>query len=275
MSDVPSPTTCPNCNANGPAVAQARYCPMCGQARELHPPTLTEFAHEFVTHYVALEGALWRTLLLLLRRPGQLTLEWLEGRRQRWINPLRLYLTLSFVYFLTSAFLAPGHMLAPDAAAPAPTEAATAGDATGDGDDWLSRELEATLTDTTRSARLDHRIKAALPYTVFALVPVFAGGVALVQRRRRMAYGVHVVFALHVHAFAFLTGWLGLAAARLGDAAWSAWLAVLVVYLTLAMRRVYGGGLVGAGLRAVAVMLLHALVTLTTTVVLILGLVMT
>lgn len=28
----------------------------------MHPPTFGEFVHEFVGHYVALEGALWRTM---------------------------------------------------------------------------------------------------------------------------------------------------------------------------------------------------------------------
>ena len=55
-----------------------------------------EFLHEFVGHYVALEGTLWRTLGLLLRHPGRLTREYLDGRRRRYVLPLRLYLTASF-----------------------------------------------------------------------------------------------------------------------------------------------------------------------------------
>lgn len=270
-----SPTTCPNCCASGAAVAQARYCPMCGQARHLHPPTLGEFVHEFITHYVALEGALWRTLVLLVRRPGQLTCEWLEGRRQRWINPLRLYLTLSFIYFLTGALL-PGHGQVRVSASPAPVSAsASAAAMAEEGEDWLDRKLHATVTDLGRTERLVQRVKAALPYAVFALVPAFAWGVALVQRRRRMAYGVHVVFALHVHAFAFLTGWLALLVAGLSEAAWSAWMLVGTVYLALAMRRVYGGSLVAAGLRALAVLALHSVVAVAATTALALALVLT
>jgi hypothetical protein len=55
--------------------------------------------HEFIGHYVALEGRLWKTLWLLLFKPGMLTLEYLRGRRIRYVEPLRLYLTLSLIFF--------------------------------------------------------------------------------------------------------------------------------------------------------------------------------
>ena len=64
-----------------------------------HSPSAGEFIHEFIGHYVALEGKLWQTLTLLLSRPGQLTVDYMCGRRVPTINPLRLYLTLSLVMF--------------------------------------------------------------------------------------------------------------------------------------------------------------------------------
>ena len=92
---------CPNC---GRPLAElpspVHHCPNCGQETHLHAPTLFEFVHEFVAHYVALEGALWRSLKTLLLRPGQLTLDYFEGRRRQHVLPLRLYLTASFLFFL-------------------------------------------------------------------------------------------------------------------------------------------------------------------------------
>lgn len=87
---------CRNCGEQAPL----KFCPECGQETALHPPTLGEFLHEFVGHYVALEGALWRTLRLLLTKPGRLTREYLDGRRRQYVLPLRLYLTCSFLFFL-------------------------------------------------------------------------------------------------------------------------------------------------------------------------------
>lgn len=89
------PTHCPNCHA----VVRGKFCSACGGETEVEVPSAREFLHEFIGHYVALEGKLFKTLQLLMARPGQLTLDFLAGRRVFVIPPLRLYLTLSLVMF--------------------------------------------------------------------------------------------------------------------------------------------------------------------------------
>jgi Protein of unknown function (DUF3667) len=99
MSAAHSSSHCRNCGTflGEPA---GNFCPNCGQDTLNHPPSFWEFIHEFVTHYVALEGKLWKTLVLLFFKPAQLTREYREGRKQRYISPLRLYITASFLFFL-------------------------------------------------------------------------------------------------------------------------------------------------------------------------------
>lgn len=92
---TPAGHACPSCGAQ----AHGAYCAHCGEAIHPHAPSAGEFIHEFVGHYVALEGKLWKTLRLLVGKPGELTREHLLGRRVPYINPLRLYLTLSLVVF--------------------------------------------------------------------------------------------------------------------------------------------------------------------------------
>ena len=89
------PSNCLNC---GTAV-QANFCSHCGQDTAAHMPSAIEFLHEFVGHYVALENKLLQTLSLLLFKPGRLTRDYLEGKRVRYVLPLRLYLTLSVIFF--------------------------------------------------------------------------------------------------------------------------------------------------------------------------------
>ena len=92
-------THCRNCDFRF-TDDRCAYCSNCGQATALHPPTFFEFFHEFITHYVALEGKLWKTLWLLFFKPAELTREYRQGRKQRYISPLRLYITASFLFFL-------------------------------------------------------------------------------------------------------------------------------------------------------------------------------
>lgn len=89
---------CLNCQTK--LAPEARFCSQCGQDTANHPPSLMEFVHEFVSHYIAVEGTLWKSLWGLMARPGFLTLEYLAGRKQRYVLPLRLLLTLGLLFFL-------------------------------------------------------------------------------------------------------------------------------------------------------------------------------
>jgi hypothetical protein len=76
------------------------FCPQCGQEAHTGAPTTWGFIYEFLTTNVLERGKLPRTLWHLLRYPGGLTVDFLEGRRTRFIRPIRLYFTLSIIYFL-------------------------------------------------------------------------------------------------------------------------------------------------------------------------------
>ena len=270
---------CRNCGQQAPL----KFCPECGQETTLHPPTLGEFLHEFVGHYVALEGALWRTLRLLLTRPGRLTREYLDGRRRKYVLPLRLYLTCSFLFFLVVKLTpmsavhpvvvdASGKRLGTVAEMRAQADAASAAASTtasgaasgvasrhrprydalrpidcGGWDQRRCRWFEALINDSGMRVS-DHpqelvqhmqaHIIAYAPYLVFLMLPVFAGIMKLTYVDRRMSYGEHVVFSLHVHAFWFL---LFLAIWLLPDSLAGLLQLVVPVYGTWAMHEAYGG----------------------------------
>jgi hypothetical protein len=95
MSTAVKDANCPNCEAP----LGGNFCANCGQEATLHHASTREFLHEFIGHYVALEGKLWGSLSRLLFRPGLLTNEYIRGRRVRFLQPLRLYLTLSLLFF--------------------------------------------------------------------------------------------------------------------------------------------------------------------------------
>lgn len=62
-------------------------------------PTFGTFVREAAGRYVAMDGRFWRTMAFLVARPGYLTLEYLRGRRKRYIRPSRLFLVLYLVLF--------------------------------------------------------------------------------------------------------------------------------------------------------------------------------
>lgn len=269
--------SCRNCATPLPEPTPA-FCGRCGQEARLHPPTLHEFAHEFVSHYVALEGALWRSLGWLLVAPGRLTREYLAGRRRRYVLPLRLYLTLSLVFFLAlrmggSAPDAQPVVVDADAAeASQASQEATRRLQEACGDGRLCERLASRIGELAVdrngarqvfSTRLTSAVRNQAPYVALALVPVLAGWLALLYRSRARPYGAHMVAALHLQAAWFL--WL------LPGLAWSAamgWIAPLVlpVITVLALQGAYGGRWVGAIGRAVALVALYGLCVLAVSV---------
>lgn len=89
--------TCLNCNH----VVEKRYCSNCGQENIDSRKSFYElFVHFFedLTHY---ENAFWKTIKNLITKPASLTKEYLSGKRMSYLAPIRLYIFISFVTFLT------------------------------------------------------------------------------------------------------------------------------------------------------------------------------
>lgn len=92
---------CQNCGFS----VEVAYCSRCGQKNtETRQPFHHLFAHvvEDLVHY---DGAFWKTIKYLLFRPAKLTREYLQGYRQRYVPPVKLYIFISFVTFFIPAIL--------------------------------------------------------------------------------------------------------------------------------------------------------------------------
>jgi hypothetical protein len=93
------PVDAPRC-ANCGAAAGDAYCPRCGQEQHDLHRSVRSIVGEALDSLAGWDGKIPATLWQLVRHPGALTTEFLAGRRVRYLRPLRLYLTLSLVYFL-------------------------------------------------------------------------------------------------------------------------------------------------------------------------------
>lgn len=86
---------CLNCGAPlaGP------HCHQCGQRAHVHR-TLSAFFHDLLHGVLHFEGKTWRTIPLLVWKPGKLTREYIDGKRASYVSPIALFL---FVVFLSYA----------------------------------------------------------------------------------------------------------------------------------------------------------------------------
>lgn len=275
---------CLNCGADltGP------FCARCGQ-RDVPPhPTVKELAGDAYGELVGWDGKLARTLVLLVRSPGTLTREILDGRRAAYISPVRLYLSCSLVYFLVSAWVpapdiartfdvgvgvASGASLTPRSPSDAaiaqamsrglsnlePAQRALVEEAITGQPAFIRPLLRALVTDP---ARLRQRAADAMPRVLFVMIPALAGVLAFFYRGRH--FPEHLYFAVLFQALVFLVltvqSLTGLAGTIVALAAGQGGAGIVIAGCgVVAQRRVYGGSWVAAVLKGAGVAVIYLL----------------
>lgn len=98
VADLPS--SCLNC---GKPIDSA-FCPDCGQENTPTAASLRSLLADAWEEVFKLDAKIFRSINLLLLKPGQLTNEYLAGRRVRYVTPFKLYFFTSFLFFLVFAF---------------------------------------------------------------------------------------------------------------------------------------------------------------------------
>jgi len=272
---------CLNCGA---ALA-GPFCSHCGQRAVPPHPTTKELVGDAYNELVGWDGKFARTIRLLLTRPGELTRAVIGGQRARYVGSVRLYLMCSVVFFLLQTTV-PFPDLDKDfeigfgvrvggTTDQTPGEAAlgkavTSGLATLTADERaaLDREIDAQpwlIRPMVRAMAADYdglmrRAEAATPRVLFVLIPAL--GLVLRVFYRGRHYPEHLYFATHFGAFVFVVLTLetfveftrslpAIAVTQLVGAI------VIVVYVVIALRRVYGGSWPATGAKALGVSLIY------------------
>lgn len=266
-------TTCPNCGRGD--IGHAAYCPDCGQEnRELEVP-FRHLVAEVLEHTLHLDSKLFRTAAALLFRPGFLTREFVEGRRRRFVPPVRLYVFASVLFFFLLAVV-PGEQ---------------AGERISGGPERNTLNLSLYTLDSDVLAKLDdaqidsamaansieptpinryaarklasiarggkaefaHLMMRNISYMMFVLMPLFAFFVFLSFRRSARFYLRSLIYSVHLHSFLFLLLTVNLFAGRLLPflAMLGAVALVCLVYFYLSLLRLYREPAVRTFLKAV------------------------
>jgi hypothetical protein len=128
------------------------HCHACGQRAHVHR-TLGAFFHDLLHGVLHFKGKTWRTIPMLAWRPGQLTREYIDGKRARYVSPIALFL---FVVFLSFALFSMLGGLDPDV-----SDLSAAKTAFAENDKQIA-EIEAQLPNASAAERpaLEARLKS-------------------------------------------------------------------------------------------------------------------
>src|SRR4051812_11509 len=248
-------TNCANCAAP----LHGEYCARCGQRVTSLNPTIHDVFHDLGHEVLHVDVSIVRTIRLLMARPGFLTTEWFEGRRIRYVSPLRLYLTFSVLAFAVVT-LVPQRPVAPVAAG----RARQTGGPT-------SATPQATASTVAAPAEEPSKLRTETTHMLarvnIVLVPLCAVMVMMAARKTRHNYPQHLYFTLHVHAFFFalvvLTWPLGMVGDRgINQVASMIRVFGILAYSIVAFRTVYRAGWGASAAKTVAVLAAYSLLVI-------------
>jgi hypothetical protein len=178
------------------------------------------FLAEFTEAFTHADSRLWRTLGLLLVRPGDLPRRYFAGQRAQFLPPLRLYLLITIAFFLLLSIDA--RMSDPEVEAPLiEVKAERTGQEglleqqqpcdvqySGPAQDYLLPKIkgacEQALNDS--GASLSQRFIANVPKGMFVLMPLFAATMMLWYWRPKRYFMEHLILQVSNHSAMFLVG---------------------------------------------------------------------
>lgn len=231
------------------------FCHSCGQKAEAPPETLAGLARQFWEDLSSLDSKTLRSVVRLVREPGGLTVDYLAGRRIRFTAPLQLYLFAAALFFVVNAVKP---FLKVD---PVTRQLTSRLGGMGVFIDDFPLSVQPAVPPEIAAERFAGTATGYLPTLLIGGVALFTFALAAAYRRPRRPFLCHAVFALHWSAFYLIlmiadrlfSGRLpfGIPEIVTNLAAW--------VYLTIALRRVYGGRWPWKALQALGMMILYDL----------------
>lgn len=259
---------CLNCNTKLTDV----YCAHCGQKNIPKRQTLGELLINFISSFWSYESKFFKSVRYLIFSPGFLAIEYTEGRRERYFHPARMYVFISFVYFLLFSALPSKNEVNIETASPDNVsydnfETAFELDSVEYKTFAQYDSVQLTLPHGERDGSFIRFVKkrgielnnkysgngdgfrqafseffvASFPKIFFILLPAFAVILKLLYVRRDFFYSEHLVFSISYYNFFFLVGSFFMI---FDSVSWLSWLSTVIgfwiaAYLLIAMKRMY------------------------------------
>ena len=320
---TPALTHCENCGAE----LQGHWCAKCGQPAIEYRRSFRYVVADLLNEFLNWDSKFFTTIALLILKPWRLTNEFLAGKRVRYVNPLRLYLLASILFFFAVNYATKGVKFEPGKLEPkdraeleaqlknedlppaareklaallresspspasepstntpspvpsgspnaSPSSPAPENDthkkqygkigerpfAVFDADAKTSTPFERWIEARAKEKMGEHGTKMGLfistllsnlPYMMLCCIPLFAFVLKVLYIRRGIFYIDHLIYALHIHTFAY-TGIMLIVLATIGlnrvaPGPIAGWIIALlwitfVVQIFLSIRRVYRQG---------------------------------
>lgn len=251
------------------------YCHHCGQKDIPRRQTLGELFINFISSFWSYEGKFFQTTKYVFLKPGFLAVEYNEGRRETYFHPARMYVFVSFLFFLL-LFSLPEDTVTElteedkkelqddkrkmqwsfkDRQFNTHQQYDSAQNAVPEDqrDGWITQimqhraiEIRQKYGDDANAMGKDFLATFVDNFSkvLFYLMPFFALVLKLLYVRRDYYYSEHLVLTIYYYNFFYLAGCLIMLC---NQVAWLGFMSVAIgiwiyIYLLFAMKRMYGQG---------------------------------
>jgi Protein of unknown function (DUF3667) len=220
---------CQNCGAG----LTGNYCYNCGQKRTgLHDRSIKALLGHFFEEIFVWDSRFFRSIKYLFIKPGFLTHEYISGRFQSYISPLKMFLFTSFVLFFI--------MIKSD-----PDQYSGLVSDPPDSDDFLSEYIlekqEASgLSKELFISNINNQINDNITLYIFGIMFAFSVILKVVYFTKNIYYAEHVVFTLHFFTFVLWSFLMGVITQGIGEFFILLFLYIVPgIYLLISLKAVY------------------------------------
>ena len=237
MSETPS--VCFNCQAS----LHGKYCHNCGQkVLEPNERTVKHFFIQFLGSAFFLENNFAKNLWMLTTRPGLLTIDFIEGRRKRWMPPLSIFLLINLLYFWFSPLTDLNLSLREQLMQPQHEQLAHY---------LVDAKLKSENISLDKLEGWYNKKSSTFANTLIIIhIPIFAAFMVLLFVRKKFFYTDHFIYALHFFSVALVIGliqsgliylfaWFNILGAAFGPFMSLLFLAFILTYTFLSVKKVY------------------------------------
>lgn len=164
--DTVPDNNCLNCSES----VSGNYCSNCGQKFQPTKLPLRIYLEDTVETLFNVDNRVFKTLKDLFLRPGKITKEYISGHRATYLPPLRIYISISILYF----FLA-----------------------------IITESTQVFLVNLSLDL-YDSSFGKLIQMSMFVLVPLFALITKWHHKKRDGYYVEYLIFSLHIHSIWFV-----------------------------------------------------------------------
>ena len=76
------------------------FCSRCGQVNDLKKVSLNQYLSAYFDDFLSFDSRFLNTIVALIFKPGHVTKNYVAGKRMSYVNPFKLYLHITILFFL-------------------------------------------------------------------------------------------------------------------------------------------------------------------------------